>query len=138
MPAGEASVGSETGELIDREPLPAGRAAGRAWAMRDAEARLGAPPAALELGHRRVEVAHPETQHRRISLQVLAQQQAGPAACQPHLRDARAEGLDGEDHLGARDARVTARSRRRSGLALKEVELCREAQMRPGSHRYAA
>jgi hypothetical protein len=30
-------------------------------------------PAALEPGHRRVEVAHPETQHRRISLQVLAQ-----------------------------------------------------------------
>jgi hypothetical protein len=25
------------------------------------------------------------------------QQQARPAACQPHPRDARAEGLDGED-----------------------------------------
>ena len=37
-------------------------------------ARLGAQPAALELGHRRVEVAHPETQYRRISLQVLGQQ----------------------------------------------------------------
>jgi hypothetical protein len=59
--------------------------------VRDAEARLGAQPAALELGHRRVEVAHPETQYRRISLQVLGQQ-AVPAACQPHLRDSRAEG----------------------------------------------
>jgi hypothetical protein len=70
-------------------------------------ARLGAQPAALELGHRRVEVAHPETQYRRISLQVLGQQ-AWPAACQPHLRDSRAEGPDGEDDLGAHDARVEA------------------------------
>jgi len=74
--------------------------------VRDAEARLGAQPAALELGHRRVEVAHPVDQHLRISLQVLGQQQAGPAACQPHLRNARAEGLDREDDLGAHDARV--------------------------------
>jgi hypothetical protein len=37
---------------------------------------------------------------------VLSQQQAGPAACQHHLRDARAEALDGEDDLGAHDARV--------------------------------
>jgi hypothetical protein len=75
--------------------------------VRDAEARLGAQPAALELGHRRVEVANPVNQHRRISLQVLGQQEAGPAACQPHLRDARDEGLDGEENLGAHDARCT-------------------------------
>jgi hypothetical protein len=51
--------------------------------VRDAEARLGAQPAALELGHRRVEVANPVNQHRRISLQVLGQQEAGPPPVSP-------------------------------------------------------
>jgi hypothetical protein len=52
VPAGEAGVGSGAGELVDGEPLPARRAEGRAWPVRDAEVRLGAQPTALELGHR--------------------------------------------------------------------------------------
>jgi hypothetical protein len=59
VPAGEAGVGSGAGELVDGEPLPARRTEVRAWPLGDAEARLRAQPAALELGHRRVEVAHP-------------------------------------------------------------------------------
>jgi hypothetical protein len=33
------------------KPLPARRAKGRAWPVRDAQARLGAQPPALELGY---------------------------------------------------------------------------------------
>jgi hypothetical protein len=44
-------------------------------------------------------------QHRRISLRVLGQQQAGPPpSAAPAQR--RFEGLDGEDDLGAHDARL--------------------------------
>jgi hypothetical protein len=39
VPAGEAGVGSGAGELVDGDPLPARRAEGRAWPVRDAEAR---------------------------------------------------------------------------------------------------
>ena len=64
-----------------------------------------AQPAALALGHRRVEVTYPVEQHRRISPRCSASSTRGPAACQP-TRVRRAEGLDGEDDIGAHDARV--------------------------------
>jgi hypothetical protein len=86
--------------------------------VRDAEARLVRSPRRSSSGHRRVEVAHPADQHRRISLQVLGQQQAGPAACQPHLRDARAEGLDGEGTSAPMTPVLKARSRSTSRLGM--------------------
>jgi hypothetical protein len=44
VPAGQAGVGSGAGQLVDGEPLHAGRAEGRAWSGRDAEARLVRSP----------------------------------------------------------------------------------------------
>jgi hypothetical protein len=119
MPAGEASVGSETGELIDREPLPARRAAGRARPR--AGCRSATRCAALRRSSPAIAVSRSPIQRRSTG--------ASPSRCSPSSRrgpppvsPTRATrvpgGLDGEDHLGAHDAGVKARSRSTPRLAI--------------------
>src|SRR6266536_3708047 len=64
-------------ELVDGEPLPAGRAECTAGAGGDPENRLALPATSLQLLDRAVEVGHPVDEDGLLTLEVVGQQQRG-------------------------------------------------------------
>ena len=120
----QAGVGLGPRQLVDGDPLPAGRTELDARPVREAEALAGVEPAPVEVGDGRVQVRHTEHEHRSVALEVLREHDARAPFAQPNLRHPRPEGLDREDDLGVQDVDVEGEvARHVPARHVEEVEL---------------